>query len=47
MTFTHYFAYQFDSRGNWIMKESALRPFDSPDLQTKLVEVRVITYYDK
>jgi hypothetical protein len=47
MTFTHYFGYEFDSHGNWVRKETAMLPLDSAELQTKLVELRVITYYEK
>jgi hypothetical protein len=44
---TQYFSYEFDSRGNWIMKESASLPLDSTDVRLKQVELRVITYYEK
>lgn len=40
-----FFAYEFDERGNWIKKEGASMPLDSPDLQSKFVEIRSIVYY--
>jgi hypothetical protein len=45
-TFTQYFSYKFDSRGNWISQQGATLPFDSPDLRMKTVSLREITYYE-
>ena len=46
-SFTQYFNYEFDARGNWVKQESANLPFDSPDLRMKTVSLREITYYEK
>jgi len=40
-----FFSYEFDEKGNWIKKEGASLPFNSPELQTKRIEIRAITYY--
>jgi hypothetical protein len=40
-----FFSYVFDQQGNWIKRERGSAPVNSPELQTKVVETRVITYY--
>lgn len=47
MTLKQFFSYEFDTRGNWIRKESSTTPPDSSETQTKLVELRIITYYER
>jgi len=42
-----FFSYEFDARGNWIKRERSSVPLDSPELQSKDVSTRFITYYDK